>query len=145
MHGAPLRIVLDTNVILSSFFTSNPDSPNKEILARWQAGDFTLLYSDDIILEYEEKLAEKEIDENAAIDLIALMLILGEDVAIRFFLLKLYPSDPDDIHFLLCAINGRADYLVSGDNHLLELSSFYRSVVTICRPREFVDQTHPQG
>ena len=84
------RVVLDTNVILASFFSSNIKSPNKEILARWKTGDLTLLYS-------------------------------------------------DDIHFLLCAVNGDADYLISGDRHLLDLSPFYRPTMTICKPRVFVD------
>lgn len=137
----PARIVLDTNVILASFFSSDPGSPNKEILRRWEKGDFTLLYSDDILLEYEEKLADKGIDEEAAAELIALLLLLGENIFIQFVLLRLYPEDPDDIHFLLCAINGNADYLVSGDRHLLDLATFYRPIVTICRPRDFVTQS----
>lgn len=33
-------------------------SPNREILARWKAGDFTLLFSEDVLLEYVEKLIE---------------------------------------------------------------------------------------
>ncbi len=33
-------------------------------------------------------------------------------------------EDPSDNKFLECAIEGKADYLVSGDNHLLKLKEF---------------------
>lgn len=47
-----LRAVLDTNVVLASDRTSHPTSPNREIVNRWLAGEFTLLISDDIAAEY---------------------------------------------------------------------------------------------
>ena len=137
--GGDCRVVLDTNVVLASFFSSNIKSPNKEILARWKTGDLTLLYSDDIFSEYAEKLLSKDIPSEDVEDLLALILLEAESVEIRFFLLKVYPVDPDDIHFLLCAVNGDADYLISGDRHLLDLSPFYRPIMTICKPRDFVD------
>lgn len=137
--GVDCRVVLDTNVVLSSFFSSNIKSPNKEILARWKTGELTLLYSDDIFSEYAEKLLSKDIPLEDVEDLLALILLEAEFVEIRFFLLKVYPVDPDDIHFLLCAINGEANYLVSGDRHLLDLRHFYRPIITICNPRDFIN------
>ena len=35
------------------------------------------------------------------------------------------PSDPDDEVFLLCAIDGDADYLISEDKHLIEIKDSY--------------------
>ena len=40
--------------------------------------------------------------------------------------------------FLLCAINGRASHLVSYDNHLRSLRSFYENELRICEPLEFL-------
>ena len=34
-------------------------------------------------------------------------------------------SDPDDNKFLGCALEIKADYIVSGDNHLLSLKHFH--------------------
>ena len=45
------------------------------------------------------------------------------------------PRDPDDEEFLLCAIDGDADYLVSEDNDLLSLRGEY-SRPTIARCEE---------
>lgn len=36
------------------------------------------------------------------------------------------PSDPDDEIFLIRALDGAADYLVSEDRHLLDLKNSYR-------------------
>lgn len=57
-----LRVVLDTNVIVSAFLSRNPTSPTQEIIRRWQADEFTLLVSDAIVDELAEKLIEKGID-----------------------------------------------------------------------------------
>ena len=55
---ASFRAVLDTNVIVAAHRSSGATSPNREILERWRAGDLTLLYSEDVLLEYVEKLIE---------------------------------------------------------------------------------------
>ena len=51
---AAFRAVLDTNVVLAAHRSRGATSPNREILERWRAGDFTLLYSEDVLLEYVE-------------------------------------------------------------------------------------------
>ena len=66
------------------------------------------------------------------------MIALGDAVEIRFFHLRCYPRDADDIAFLLCAWNGVASHLVSYDEDLLELSEDYRSHFCICRPLAFL-------
>ena len=40
------------------------------------------------------------------------------------FTLRLYWKDPDDDIVLSTALNGKADYIVSGDKHLLALKKF---------------------
>ena len=55
---AAVRAVVDTNVVIAAHRSSGAASPNQKILARWAAGDFTLLYSEDVLLEYVEKLIE---------------------------------------------------------------------------------------
>ena len=57
------RTVLDTNVVLAAERSREPANPNREIMARWRAGEFTLLYSADIALEYAEKLEAHGIPE----------------------------------------------------------------------------------
>jgi hypothetical protein len=51
-----LRAVLDINVFLSAFLSRNPSSPTREILQRFQDGEFVLLISYDVIDELFERL-----------------------------------------------------------------------------------------
>ena len=39
----PVRAVLDTNVFVSAALSKNPTSPTREVLERWQRGEFVLL------------------------------------------------------------------------------------------------------
>ncbi|MBI4762063.1 MAG: putative toxin-antitoxin system toxin component, PIN family [Chloroflexi bacterium] len=47
-------------------------------------------------------------------------------------------NDPDDDFLLAAALEGKAKYIISGDEHLLELAH-YRGI-KILTPREFVEQ-----
>ena len=49
------------------------------------------------------------------------------------------PSDPDDEIFLLCALDGLADYLVSDDHSLTDLKSKYLKPV-IGKSAELAEQ-----
>ena len=46
------------------------------------------------------------------------------------------PDDPDDNHIVACALEGRADLIVSGDRHLLTLGSY--AGIPIVRPMDFL-------
>lgn len=133
-----LRAVLDTNVILSAHRTRHPASPNAEILARWRRREFHFLYSLDTLAEYAEKLLEHGIPAVGIEEFIRLLARHGEAVTIVFFHFRHYPVDPDDVMFLLCAINGSATHLVSYDGHLLSLRHYYSGELAICEPVEFL-------
>lgn len=133
-----LRAVLDTNVILAAHRTQQAASPNAEILTRWRRREFGFLYSPDTLAEYAEKLLEHGIPAVEIEEFIRLLARHGEEVSIVFFHFRHYPVDPDDVMFLLCAINGRASHLVSYDDHLLSLRPFYSDELTICQPLEFL-------
>jgi uncharacterized protein len=133
-----IRGVLDTNVVLSAWRSSNVASAPGQLMARLRAGEWTLLFSTDILEEYVEKLLAHGASREQAVEYVALLTALGEEVAIEFFHLRHYPADADDTAFLLCAWNGAASHLASYDKHLLELASFYKSAFAICRPREML-------
>jgi putative PIN family toxin of toxin-antitoxin system len=50
--------------------------------------------------------------------------------------LPLLMEDPDDNKLLNCALFGKADYLVTSDEHLLKLGKYLG--VEICKPSQFV-------
>ena len=133
-----LRAVLDTNVILAAHRTRQAASPNAEILARWRRREFQVLHSADTLAEYAEKLLEHGMDAAEIEEFIRLLARHGEEVSIVFFHFRHYPVDPDDVMFLLCAINGSATHLVSYDDQLLSLRHYYSCELTICEPLEFL-------
>ena len=51
-----IKAVIDTNVLVSSFISKNPNSPTVRIIKAIAEGIFTPVYSDDILSEYEEVL-----------------------------------------------------------------------------------------
>jgi predicted nucleic acid-binding protein len=110
MPGA-FRAVLDTNVLLAAHLSSGPASPTAEIFDRWHRREFLVLYSLDTLAEYAEKLLEHGIPASEVRAYILLLALQGEVVPVVFFHFRHYPVDPDDVMFLLCAINGRATHL----------------------------------
>ncbi len=132
-----LRSVLDTNVVLAAKRSVNPLSPNAEIIARWMAGEFIWLVTDDVLAEYAQKLLEKNVDVQLVEQFLADLLIYGEAVAIQFYHFHHYPVDVDDVAFLLAAVNGNATHLVTYDEHLRDIGVFYPEFVT-CEPLGFL-------
>lgn len=128
MKLTSLRVVPDTNVVLASHFAS-PNSPNAEFFERWLNDEFEVLYSADTISEYAAKLVEKKIPSALITRFLVSLLELGEPIDIQHFHLRHYPSDSDDIPFILCAVNGSATHLVSYDTHLLSLANRYEFVI----------------
>ncbi len=56
-------------------------------------------------------------------------------------LVETVQPDPDDDMFLACALNADAEYLVSGDGHLLDLVEFADlQIVTV---RQFLEREFP--
>lgn len=134
----PFSFVPDTNVVLAAAKSSKSGSPNREILEAWRDGKCQLLFSRDTGMEYVEKLLHMGWSPEAVVSWLARLELLGESVEILWFHLRLYPSDPDDIAFLLCALNGNASHLVTYDLHLLTLASHYAPELKICPPLEFL-------
>lgn len=129
-----MRVVLDTNVLISAIFFSGPPS---RILNAWVDEKFDLMVSTEILQEYREvadRLGAKfpGVELGPVFDRIALHALLVLPV-------KLHDdacTDRDDIKFLECALGSRADCVVSGDRALLRSSGY--AGVEVVTPSEFV-------
>ena len=124
-----LRAVFDTNIFVAAYLSRNPNSPTLELLRRWLQGEFELLYSDDLLVEIDEKFSAKGIESEHKDNL----LIALHDFAtyVEVMPLDVEPiiiADPDDDFILACAVVGQADYLVSYDAHFDVLEGEYRSI-----------------
>lgn len=124
-----LRAVLDTNVFVSAFLSRSPSSPTREILQRWQAGEFVLLSSRTLVDEVAEKLVARQIQQERILEFLTLLARLAEWVevpqgAVRSVILQ----DPEDDLVLACAVIGKADFLVTYDAHFDALKGGYAGI-----------------
>ena len=133
------RVVLDTNVLVSAII--RPPGKPAQIL-RQAFIRYRLLTCRFILSELVDVLARKHIQtkydklvtSKLRVKFIEKIHSLGKVVETRTFLDAV--SDPKDNPVLACAVDGRADYLVTGDPHLLKLGIF--SDVRILTPTQFL-------
>ncbi len=134
-----IRIVLDTNLFVSALLKpgSNPDI----ILHLVKDEKVLLLMSGSICLEIDRVLTYPKIrkrliasDEELKnfVQLLSTVAIITPDT------LNLPPldADPDDTKYLVCAVEGHADFIISGDHHLTDLV-MYRGI-RIVTPGDFI-------
>jgi putative PIN family toxin of toxin-antitoxin system len=119
-----IRAVLDANVIVSAVLTTA--GIPAQILDAWRTERFALLVSAPIleevarVLEYP-RLARLHHWPQAKIrDFVAELAYLGI-MTPGEITLNVVRNDPADNRYLECAVEGAADYLVSGDQDLLDL------------------------
>lgn len=136
-----IRAVIDTNVLVSGLFGIK-DSPSSQILSAIRTQKIILVTSPVIVEEIEEvinrgkivKLTKMSKDERA--DFMD-KLIERSDVTAGKQLLQLVGRDVKDDKFLACALEAKADYIVTGDKDLLVLKEY--EGITIVTPREFLE------
>ena len=127
-----LRAVFDTNIIIAALKSQNKRSPNLELLQRWRDGEFVLLYSDDLLAEYEEKFTTKRISLEIQAQFLQDLYILAEYIPITADQVQaIITADPDDDIVLACAVVGQASHLVTYDPHLLNLGVTYQNIILL--------------
>ncbi len=123
------RVVIDTNVLVSGLLFGGP--PGK-LVTQWKSGKIQPLCSKEMVEEYLRVLAYPKFQlTESDIDFLSTHEILP-----FFHILKVKPgkpfvvADPSDDKFIWCAMQGNAEVIVSGDIHLLKLSSSPIPVIT---------------
>jgi putative PIN family toxin of toxin-antitoxin system len=132
-------VVLDTNVLVSAVLS--PRGTPSRILELAQTGGFAVTVSEVLIAEYGEVLLSPEFVERyhlaraEVIDLLSSFAQLATIVQ-TVESLRVVEQDPDDDRVLECAVAGGADYIVSGDKHLLNLGEY--EGIRILSPGDFL-------
>lgn len=113
-----IKAVLDTNIYISAYLWKG--KPHK-ILKLGLKEEIIIIYSKPIARELREKLLTKFSKSNekatSYLGFIERMVYLVEPVKIS----NIVKQDPSDDKIIATAIAGKADYIVSGDKHLLNL------------------------
>jgi putative PIN family toxin of toxin-antitoxin system len=128
------RLVVDTNIVVSSFLTTG--SPRR-VLNRIRDKKDHLCISQPILREYLGVLARAGVSR----ELMASFLSLFEDpdriiLVVPSRRIAVIREDPPDTMFVECAVEARADYIISGDRHLKRLRTF--EGIEILAPSEYL-------
>ncbi|MBI3914235.1 MAG: putative toxin-antitoxin system toxin component, PIN family [Chloroflexi bacterium] len=133
-----MKVVLDTNVLVSAFLRSK--GKPAQILS--QDSKFELLICEGILAELTDVLNRPRIRRRETylehrvheylerVRASSIWLTIGE-------VENIIPHDPPDNLVLACAVEGNADYLVSGNKHFLDLKQHRH--VKMVTPAQFLE------
>ena len=134
-----VRVVLDTNVVVSAYLVST--GKPALILSLARQGKIDICLSEEILQEIKgtllrpklqkiHKATPQEIDRflHAFAEVIDLVHVTTEVDEVN--------DDPEDNKILACALEAKADFVVSGDHHLTDIGSFRG--IPIVKPDAFL-------
>ncbi len=135
-----LRVVLDTNVIVSALIVKV--GKPAQIVAYARDGKFILMLSQDILREARGIFHRKHIQkrfhpsEEGIEEFLTALRDSGTLIPVQH-IENVIPNDPPDNLVLACAVEGNADYLVSGNKHFLKLKQ-HRNIQMVT-PAQFLE------
>lgn len=134
----PLRLVLDTNIVVSGAL--KPDGLQRTVLLFAMTRPARLYVSAPILLEYRVVLSRPELKIRRGLRQQFLRRIEDSSHMVSPSLQIHVTSDPDDNIFLECADAARADYLVTGNQR--HFPKFWKQT-KIVSSREFITLIAP--
>jgi len=134
----PLRLVIDTNVLISAAI--KPAGLQRTVLLLAITKPARLYVSRSILQEYGEVLARPELKIRKGLRQQFLQLIKNHSYIVAPTQQLEVTGDPDDNIFLECADAAKADYLVTGNQK--HFPKFWKKTKVIT-PREFVGLAAP--
>ena len=137
-----LRVVLDTHQFVSSVLVRQ--GLPAQVLDAWRRREFLLITSPLIIAEIRSTLSYPRIRRKYPLtdeDVERLVTLLERDALVvpgETDATGAVPADPTDETVLAYAVEGQADWIVSGDRHLLDLGEYQD--IPIVTAREFLER-----
>lgn len=133
MSSRRLKVVIDTNILVSSLWGGKPG----RIIELWDDGRLTLVVSEEILEEYFNVIERFDITDE---DIEELAILFSNphkaEIIESRAKINIVKKDPADNKFIEAALSGRADYIISGDTHLLEVKN--QVDIPIMTPAEFL-------
>jgi putative PIN family toxin of toxin-antitoxin system len=134
----PLRLVIDTNIVISAAL--KPDGLQRTVLLLAITKPARLYVSDAIVAEYREVLARPELKIRKGLRQQLLQLIRSRAHSVVPTRTLQVAKDPDDNKFLECVDAACADYLVTGNQR--HFPKFWKKTKVI-NSREFIGIVAP--
>ena len=131
-----IRVVVDTNVFISSFFGGNP----RKIIDLWKSGQITLCLSRPIIDEYIDVLRRMGLQNELELEELLSLFANGFHVLFTAKTPKLnvVENNADDDKFIECAVALHSKFIISGDKALREIQDYMG--IKIQSPKQFLDE-----
>ncbi|MHB8175143.1 MAG: putative toxin-antitoxin system toxin component, PIN family [Thermoleophilia bacterium] len=129
------KVVLDTNVYISALLRGR----KPEIVLRLSSAPFKrydLYTSQEILKELDRVLREKFLWPAENRELETRRIFEWADVVKPTKTISAIPSDESDNRILECAVKAKADFIVSGDSHLLNLKEY--EGISVITPAQFL-------
>lgn len=138
-----MRVVADTNVLISGLLWRGLSHCLIELA---EAKAITLCATEETIEELREVLARPKFhaglqERRTTASAVVLTFISLVTLVPAMADVHVVKADPDDDIFIACALAAGANYIVSGDDHLLQLEK-YRDI-PIVTVREFLAREFP--
>jgi predicted nucleic acid-binding protein len=116
-----------------------PQSYHKEVWDAFLAQQYTLCFTNEILLEYREIIGRRTGDAQFAEDIVELILSSPNTERVTpYFHFQLITADQDDNKFVDCAITVGATFIVSNDKHFDELENYDYPKVDVRKLTEFM-------
>jgi putative PIN family toxin of toxin-antitoxin system len=133
------NVVLDVNVLISALITKGK---SRELWRKAVVRKFNLILSREILSEFIEVIKrtkfQKHVKERDMRDFLEALTTIAKFVQVKSKF-KVIKRDPDDDVILRTAYDGKANYIISGDEHSLSLKDFKGiKIVTVNEMLELV-------
>lgn len=135
--------MLDSGVLVSAALT---EGVPRELVRQWHAGRFVLVVNRQLLYELERVLLRRKFRAYVSIgEVVGYVTWLHERAETGHIgpdRLPRYTEDPDDDYLVALAKAATADYLVSGDQHLLHLGKIGdgETLIHVLTPRSFLEE-----
>jgi len=129
-----MRVVIDTNVFVSSFFGGNP----RKVIDLWKEEKITLCLSKDILDEYIEVLERMGLQDEDEMEELLSLFRKGFNILFtaRTSKIQAIKSDPDDDKFIECALALKAEVIITGGKEIEAVGEYMG--IKIFTPRRFL-------
>ena len=134
-----MRVVIDTNVFVSSFFGGKP----RQIIELWKQWAITLCFSREIVDEYTVVLKRIGLEGKDLKELLSLFargynsIFTGKTPD-----LQIVHDDPDDDKFIECAVALNALFVISGDKAVIEITEYMG--IKLVTPKTFLEEYYKE-
>ena len=129
-----MKVVIDTNVFISSFFGGNP----RKIIDLWKKGKISLCVSKNILDEYIEVLQRIGLGDGREVEELLSLFAKGFNILFttKTPKIKAVRDDPDDDKFIECAVGLKAEVIITGDKALKAMNEYMG--IKILSPQQFL-------